>query len=75
MVPLGARIKVAAMTNGDMVIYTINRKTRHCEVLETKPVPGGLREIDTGVSHDATRYKLRDVETKEEFWSTLLRDD
>jgi len=66
---------MAAMAVGDKVIYTLNERARQCEVLKAHSVQFGLYDMDTGIRHDATRYKLRDVETKEEFWSTLLRDD
>lgn len=63
------------MEVGSIVIYTLNRKTRQCEILNSHHVPLGLFDMVTGIRHDATRYKLRDIETGEEFWSTLLRDE
>lgn len=63
------------MEVGSIVIYTINRRTRHCEVLDAQSVEFGLYDMNTGIRHNATRYRLRDIETEEEFWSTLLRDE
>jgi hypothetical protein len=66
---------MSAMAVGDIVVYTLNGSSRNCYVLKSHHVPLGLFDMETGIRHDATRYKLRDIESGEEFWSTLLRDN
>lgn len=63
------------MEVGSIVIYTLNGRARQCEILKAHSVEFGLYDMVTGIRHNATRYRLRDMETEEEFWSTLMRDE